>query len=365
MAEPIRVAHVMGKMVGGGVEQVVMNYYRHIDRSKVQFDFLADADSTLVPKAEIESLGGNVYEIPPYQCPVVYQRNLVRLFRNEGWQIVHSHINALSVFPLRAAKRAGVPIRIAHSHSTSGKGEHMKNAMKAVLKRFSCAYSTHRFACSRRAGEWLFGPSVDFELVYNAIDLSRFAYDSSVRAEARRGLGLSDGQLAIGHVGRFMPQKNHRFLIDVFLELSRLRKDAVLLLVGDGENRALVERWAANAGLENRVQFLGQRGDVNRLYQAFDAFVLPSLYEGLCLVAVEAQRAGLPCFLSDTITREVDLGGRCSFLPIDDAENWAAIIKDVEPGQRLPVSLSGFSAYDIEKASDKLMKRYLQLVEKC
>lgn len=365
MPEPIRVAHVMGKMVGGGVEAVVMNYYRHIDRSKVQFDFLVDTDSTLVPRSEIESLGGRVFEIPPYQHPVAYQRELIKLFRSEGWLIVHSHVNALSVFPLCAAERAGVPVRIAHSHSTSGKGEHARNAMKAVLRRFSNVYPTYRMACSRYAGEWLFGRKVDFELLYNAIDLSHFIFDPVVRAEARNELGLSDEQLAVGHVGRFMPQKNHGFLIDVFAELARRRDDAVLLLVGDGEGRLAAERKVADLGLEGRVFFLGQRSDVDRLYRAFDVFVLPSLYEGLPLVAVEAQRAGLPCFLADTITREIDVTCGCSFLSIDDVSVWADTLECVASGSRLPVSVSDFTKYNIDGASDRLAKRYLKLVEAC
>ena len=172
MTNPIRVAQIVGKMNGGGVEAVVMNYYRHIDRSKVQFDFLVDSDSTLIPREEIESLGGRVFEVPPYQHVVEYQRELQRLFKQEGWKIVHSHINALSVFPLRAAKKAGVPVRIAHSHSTSGKGEYAKNTLKAVLKTQSNRYPTHRFACSKFAGEWLFGNAAEFDVVYNAIDLA-------------------------------------------------------------------------------------------------------------------------------------------------------------------------------------------------
>lgn len=152
MANPIRVAQIVGKMNGGGVEAVVMNYYRHIDRSKVQFDFLVDSDSTLVPREEIESLGGRVFEIPPYQHVIEYQRELLRLFRQEGWKIVHSHINALSVFPLRAAKKAGVPVRIAHSHSTGGKGEYAKNALKTVLKTQANRYPTNKVACSELQG---------------------------------------------------------------------------------------------------------------------------------------------------------------------------------------------------------------------
>ena len=153
----IRVAQIMGYMDGGGVEQVVMNYYRHIDRSRVQFDFLVCEGSGMVPSDEIEALGGRVFMVPGYRRLPRYMAELERLFREERWPIVHSHVNALSVFPLRAAKKAGVPVRIAHSHSTAGKGEPVKNAAKAVLKCFANVYPTHRMACSRYAGEWLFG----------------------------------------------------------------------------------------------------------------------------------------------------------------------------------------------------------------
>ena len=363
MTGPIHIAHVMGKMLGGGVESVVMNYYRHIDRERVQFDFLVDADSTLVPREEIESLGGRIFEVPPYQQIFSYQRELTRLFREQHWSVVHSHINTLSVFSLRAAKRAGVPVRIAHSHSTAGKGEMAKNLAKAVLKQFSNIYPTYRIACSRYAGEWLFGKGADFDVLYNAIDLSRFVFNAEVRAQARTELGLIGNQFAIGHVGRFMPQKNHRFLIEVFVEVLKRRKDAVLLLVGSGEAKALVESWAAERGVAEQVKFLGQRNDVNQLYQAFDAFVLPSLYEGLPLVSVEAQRAGLPCFLSDRITREVDVTGKVHFLPIDNPVTWADALCALEPGQRLDVHEKDFTDYDIERAAERLGALYIWLAK--
>ena len=366
-SEPIRVAHVMGKMIGGGVEAVVMNYYRHIDRSKVQFDFLVDADSTLVPRNEIELLGGRVFEVSPYQHVVGYQEELMQLFEHEGWRIVHSHINALSVFPLRAAKKAGVPVRIAHSHSTSGKGEHVKNALKMVLKTQANRYPTNRFACSRYAGEWLFGKGADFEVVYNAIDLPRFSFDAEARARVRADLGLVGGQLAVGHVGRFMPQKNHGFLIDVFEQVARRRSDAVLLLVGTGSAEARVESLVAEYGLAGRVRFLGQRADVADLYSAFDAFVLPSLYEGLGLVGVEAQRAGLPCLLSDAISREVDVTGESMFLPIDDPQVWADAICSLSArndAERASVGDGAFMDYDIEKQAERLTEKYLELFRK-
>lgn len=359
--KPIRVAQVIGKMLGGGVESVVMNYYRHIDRSKVQFDFLVDADSTLVPREEIESLGGRVFEIPSYQRVLEYQKALVSLLERGEWQIVHSHINALSVFPLRAAKKAGVPVLIAHSHSTSGKGEYVKNAVKAVLKTQANRYPTHRFACSEFAGEWLFGKGADFEVVYNAIDLQRFSFNAEARAKARADLGLVGVQLAVGHVGRFMPQKNHAFLIDAFEQVARRREDAVLLLVGSGEAEARVESSVAERGFGDRVRFLGQRTDMPDLYSAFDAFVLPSLYEGLGLVGVEAQRAGLPCLLSDQITREVDVTGECKFLPIDDPQVWADAIcglSERPPEERLSINDSCFARYDIGTAAGLLARKY-------
>lgn len=364
MANPIRVAQIVGKMNGGGVEAVVMNYYRHIDKSKVQLDFLIDSDSTLVPREEIESLGGRVFEIPPYQHVIEYQRELQRIFKQEGWKIVHSHINALSVFPLRAAAKAGVPVRIAHSHSTSGKGEYAKNALKAVLKTQSNRYPTHRFACSRFAGEWLFGKDANFEVVYNAIDLNSFRFNVEAREQARADLGLVGGQFVIGHVGRFMAQKNHPFLIDVFAEVAKRRDDVVLLLVGTGETEASVKSLVDERGLTDRVMFLGQRSDVNRLYQAFDAFVLPSLYEGLGLVGVEAQVSGLPCLLSDAITREVDVTGECKFLPIDSPAVWADEIDSLLPYSyegRSSISSGQFADYNIELQGERLTYKYLDL----
>lgn len=364
MTEPIRVAQVVGKMVGGGVEAVVMNYYRHIDRSKVQFDFLVDSDSTLVPREEIESLGGRVFDIPPYQHVIEYQRELQRLFKQEGWVIVHSHINALSVFPLCAAKKAGVPVRIAHSHSSSGKGEYIKNAMKSILKTQANRYPNYRFACSKHAGEWLFGKNVNFEVIYNAIDLSHFLFDVRARVQLRAELGLNDGQFVIGHVGRFTAQKNHRFLIDVFSQVAKRRDDAVLLLVGSGNDLELIKSLVSERRLLDRVKFLGQRADVNRLYSAFDAFVLPSLYEGLGIVGVEAQIAGLPCLFSDAITREVDVTRSSEFLSIDSCESW---IKELSS---LPISSnreracfhkSDFRNYDIHEAAHKLSNRYQEL----
>ncbi len=362
MASQIRIAHVMGKMVGGGVEQVVMNYYRHIDRSRVQFDFLVDADSTLVPREKIESFGGRVFEVPPYQHQVAYQRELARLFREEHWPIVHSHINALSVFPLRAAKWVGIPVRIAHSHSTAGGHDPLKNAMKAALRPFANVYPTHRAACTRHAGEWLFGNGADFKVIPNAIDLDAFRFDPERRARARSELGLADGQLAVGHVGRFSPQKNQSFLIRVFSRVVRERSDAKLFLVGEGHQRRECEELAAEICPEGSVVFLGQRSDVADLYFALDVFCLPSEFEGLGMVAIEAEATGCPCIFSNCVPRDADPAYSARFLQLDDEESWVGAILSVMPGARCSVHMGGFSKFDIRDSAKGLVEWYSEIL---
>lgn len=362
--KPIRVAQIVGKMVGGGVESVVMNYYRYIDRSKVQFDFLVDEDSTRVPEEEITTLGGRVFRIPPYQHPIRYRRELIRLMHEQQWPIVHSNINTLSVFPLSAAKKVGVPVRIAHSHSTMGKGEFAKNAMKLALKPFANVYPTVRFACGHYAGEWLFGKNHDFTVIPNAIELDKFRFDSTVRQKVREEFGIADDTFLIGHVGRFMPQKNQVFLVDMLADLLPSRPNTMLAFVGEGPDKADVQQHAEELGVVDHVMFLGQRSDVNRLYQAFDVFCLPSLYEGLCLVGVEAQRAGLPCLFSDAITREVDVTGTSKFMPIESHEEWSSSILALETGIRIDSSDKAFSDYDISENARELTSIYLKLFEK-
>ena len=243
--EPIRVAHVIGKWLGGGVESMVMNYYRHIDRNKIQFDFICDNDSTNIPYEEIEALGGGVILIPPYQKIFKYQRELQKVLKEGQYRIIHSHINALSVFPLRAAKKVNVPVRIAHSHSTTNKVEWKKNLMKQILRPFSKVYATHYFCCSELAGRWLFGDKVydegKVERINNAIDLSKYQYDSSIRKLKRNELGIDENTLVIGHVGRFVKQKNHDYLIDIFNELHKKNNNSILLLAGQGPLKKEIE----------------------------------------------------------------------------------------------------------------------------
>lgn len=301
----IRIAHIVGKWLGGGVESVIMNYYRNIDRDNIQFDFLCDEDSTDIPYDEIEKLGGRVILIPPYQKIFKYQKELIRIFKENNYKIVHSHINVLSVFPLRAAKKAGVPVRIAHSHSTTNKKEWKKNLVKQILRPFSKVYANKYMCCSDLAGRWLFGNKTYDEgkvyLLNNAIDTDKFKYDEEVRKEKRKELNIDDDTFVIGHIGRFVAQKNHEFLIDVFNEVHKEKENSILLLVGQGPLQLKIKEKVEELNLSDSVIFLGQRNDVNELYQAMDLFLFPSLYEGLGMVLIEAQCSGLPCVVSTEV----------------------------------------------------------------
>lgn len=332
--EPIRIAQIMGKWVGGGVEAVVMNYYRHIDREKIQFDFICDDDSTCIPKEEIESLGGKVILIPPYQKVLKYHKKLKNILKDGQYKIVHSHINALSVFSLWAAKSAKVPVRIAHSHSTSNKKEWKKTLLKNLLRPFSKVFATDYFCCSELAGRWLFGNKIYDEgkvyLLNNAIDVDKFKYNEEIRKQKRKELKIKDNELVIGHIGRFVQQKNHEFLIEIFNEIHKQNKNTILLLAGDGPLKEEIENKVKELGLEKNVQFLGQRKDANELYQAFDAFVLPSLYEGLPVVGVEAQAAGLPCFFSTDMTKETKVLDESIFIElVSTPKQWSDTILKV------------------------------------
>lgn len=363
-AQPIRVAQMMTDMNYGGVEMVVMNYYRHMDRSRVQFDFFALEGSTLPQREEIERLGGRVYVVPKYTHLPQYERKIGRLFRQNGYQIVHSHMNTLSVLSLWGAKRAGVPNRIAHNHSTVGRGEGAKNVMKYLLRPFATVYPTRLCACSRTAGSWLYGEK-PFRVFNNAIELDRFTYDASKRKAVRQELGLGD-ELVLGHVGRFCYAKNHEFLLDVMAEVCKQRPDAVLLLIGEGENEAAARRKAEALGLQRNVRFLGRQSDPAKFYQAMDAFVLPSRYEGLGIVLIEAQAAALPVICSTEVPQEAQVLPEMQYLSLRESPAvWAdAAIRAAEDARRRDTSAEmRAGGFDIVTEAKKLEEFYFDLLK--
>lgn len=365
MDKPVMVAQIIGKWLGGGVEAVVMNYYRNIDRNKIQFDFICDDDSTNIPYDEIDALGGKVILIPPYQNVFEYHKKLKKVLIDGDYKIVHSHINTLSVFSLFAAKCAGVPVRIAHSHSTTNKKEKKKNLLKQVLRPFSKLFATDYMCCSELAGRWLFGNKEydkgNVYLLNNAIDLDKFKYDEEKRKEKRKELNIEDSTLVIGHVGRFVEQKNHRFLIDIFNEVHKQKENSILLLAGQGPLMEEMEEKVKILGIEDSVKFLGQRNDINELYQAFDVFCLPSLYEGLPVVGVEAQATGLLCVFSNDMTKETKVLDTTEFLSLNQSvEEWAyTIIEKIKRFKRLnPKKEISDKGLNIDTEAQKIVNFY-------
>ena len=369
--KPIRVASVIGRYIGGGVEAVTINYYRNIDKNKVQLDFICDEDSTNIPYKEIERMGGKVIIIPSYSKPFKYHKALKRVLKEGNYKIIHSNINTLSVFSLFAAKCAGVPVRIAHSHSTTNKKEKKKNLMKQVLRPFSKVFATDYMCCSELAGRWLFGDKEydkgNVYLLNNAIDLDKFKYNESLRKMKRKELDIKDDTLVIGHIGRFVAQKNHDYLIDIFNEIHKKNNNSILLLAGQGPLMEDIKNKVKELNLDDSVKFLGQRNDANELYQAFDVFLLPSLYEGLPVVGVEAQAAGLLCYLSDDMTKETKVLDITKFMSLNNTpEEWANnILDDVKKYKRIDTSKEMTDKnFNIKEEAKKLEEYYLNLYNK-
>ncbi|MDD4511460.1 MAG: glycosyltransferase family 1 protein [Oscillospiraceae bacterium] len=369
MNEPIRVAQIVGKMVGGGVEAVVMNYYRNIDRTRVQFDLIVDSDSSYIPAEEIISLGGRIIEIPPYQHPVAYQRELTKVLRDNHYAIVHSHLSAMSFFALMAAKRAGVPTRISHCHTSCGNDGWKRVLMKQMLRPVSRVFPTNYLACSEFAGTWLFGAGIvksgRLHVLPNAVDLKKFHYDQQLREQKRQELGLCD-EIVLGHIGRFVGQKNHAFLLDIFAEVLKIEPSARLLLIGTGPLKEQIERKAHELNCEESVLFMGQRSDVAQLYQCMDVFVLPSLYEGLPVVGVEAQAAGVPCVFSDAITPEACIVTDTRMLSLTmSAREWAAqVLAAAKEPRTNTVAAMRKAGFDIAAQASDLLAIYEGAVSK-
>ena len=359
MKQPIRIAQVLNRMDSGGIEAVVMNYYRHIDHGKVQFDFYFAEDSVFPQREEFKKMGAGIYPIPAYTKVLSYQRALYDAFKRNGYQIVHTHLSTMSVFPLFAAWRAGVPVRICHSHSTAHWGEGKKTLLKYLLRPFTKLFATDYFACGERAGRWMYG-SRCFErgcvhVMPNAIDTNKFTYDETARCRLRAELGIPQEAFVAGHVGRFMYQKNHKFLIDTFTRLKKEQPNSYMLLVGEGELEHQIQERALQAGLSERIVFTGARQDVNKLYSAMDVFCLPSFYEGLPVVALEAQANGLPCLFSDKMTKEVILTPAARQLSIENAEVWADAIQHAQRQKACALP----EAYDIFSAGKWLQDYYI------
>lgn len=361
----IRVLQIVTNMRRGGLETMLMNYYRHIDRSKIQFDFLVHRDYESDYDNEILELGGKIYHISrliPWSRS--YQKKLQKFFgEHSEYKIVHVHQDCLSSVALKCAKKSGIPIRIAHSHN-SNQDKNWKYLIKLYYMRFIPKYATDLFACGTAAGDWMFRGN-SYTLVRNAIDSEKYCYFPMKAKQIRKQLGLSNA-IVIGHVGRFNLQKNHSFLIDVFAECKKINSNVKLLLVGEGEEEQKIKKKVIEKGLKDDVIFTGSRSDVDDLMQAMNVFVFPSLYEGLPLTMIEAQASGLHCVISDKVPKECiitdELVSYCSLE--ESPSKWAKIIiEQIEFPRLNNIQDIKAAGYDINSEAKKLEEFYLASLE--
>lgn len=329
----IRVAVIIGKMHSGGKKNLVMEYYRNIDRTKVQFDFICDRDSNAIPKKEIESLGGKVYIVEPYQHLLKNMKDTYNVLKNGNYDIVHGYNNTINVFAMYVAKKAGIGIRINESISMASDQGDWKNIFKSIFKPMNKFFATHFMANGAECGIWQFGEeaykSGKVKIFKTVINADKNEYDLVLRNKTRKEFNIND-ELVIGHIGRLTEQKNTLFLIDIFNEIQKIHPKSKLLLVGDGNLKEEMLKKVENFNIKDKVIYLGRTEDIHKLYNAMDCFVLPSLYEGLPVVGVESECSGLPVFFSTAIPKESnvcdDLG---TFIDLNrSSEEWAKIIVD-------------------------------------
>lgn len=365
----IRILQVVDRLGwNSGVSSVVMNYFNHVDTSEVIFDFLTHGKTDEQTRKKIEEKGSRIYEMPSLSAGnmLVYHRKLEVFFREHAkeYHIIHGHIPNAAWFYLGLAKKYQVPVRILHSHSSIAAEKPLRGIRNKILIFFGKRKANQYFACSQVAAQYMFGNkavmSDKVKIIYNAIDVERFAYKPEERGIVREELGLSN-KYVIGHVGRFTINKNQLFLIDLLKEIED--ETVVLLLVGAGETQEKVRQKATEAGVEKKVWFLGVRDDVERILQAMDVFLLPSYHEGLPVSCVEAQVSGLKCLISDRITKETAITDQCEFLDINDKQAWVDCLKkQVWKDSRAERTTGIGEQFDIRKESKKLVRLYQDLL---
>jgi len=357
----IRVLCVFSTLDKGGAESMCMNIYRHIDRNKVQFDFVKHTSKKGAFEDEIISLGGKIYEAPRYY---IYNHlpytNWWKKFlkKHRELHVIHGHFFTISAVYFKVAQKSGLTT-IGHSHCTHPKEKSIKNKFADILESRIEKYSDYCFACSQDAGKWIF-KNKQFQVLNNAIDARKYRFSKSIREEVRKEFGFVD-ELVLGTVGRIMNQKNPLGMVEILKNVVDIEPNSKLLWVGDGNMRRDAESLVQKYGLTNNVIFTGVRNDADRLLQAMDVFVFPSFYEGLSVAAIEAQAAGLPCLCSDQVPFETAITNLCQFIPLANYKQWAEKILAVRDIREDTYKQIVDAGYDIHTTSKWVEDFYLQI----
>lgn len=358
--EIIRVLHFIPNLDAGGTETFIMNMYKNLDRNKIQFDFLVHTNKKGYFDDEIKRLGGRIYHFPIRDDYNIFKyiRDLNKFFKeHQEYKIVHGAMPSIGFIYLFIAKRHHVKVRIAHSHSAFYT-KNIKGYIKNFLSKFMKYQSTLNLSCSKKAGEYLFGKK-QFEIIHNSIDIKKYFFNLDKRKEIRNKLNITRDKIVLGHVGRLSSEKNHKFMIQLMEKLDR--EKYIIVFIGGGPLENKLKELVNKKKLEDNIKFLGVCKNVDELIQAFDIFLLPSFFEGLPTVIIEAQAAGLPCIISSSVTKEVVLSKNTQMLPLDKNKWISKITKTNIKVNRNNVSKKLLDLYDITKEANKLSEMYISL----
>lgn len=366
MGKPVRILQIIDSTdIRSGITNVILNWHRNIDRTKIQFDYLTflPCISGIDCKEEIKKLGGKIFYLNYRGIFHSFEfiKKIYNFFKQHRYHIIHSHITHLNLFFYPLAKMFGTKNIIQHSHGTKWSDKKINGWRNYLMLHAVWPLITHKLACSELAGKIYY--KNNFTVIYNGIDTEKFAYNPEIREIKRKELGV-EKNFVIGHVGRFSREKNHIFLIDIFEQVIKKNKTARLVLVGDGPLKENIKNYVAKKKLQDEVIFLGIRKDMSELYQAFDCFVFPSLHEGMPVTALEAQASGLPCLFSNTITKEVLLLPQSKMLALSTSvEIWANTLLLTKCENRLygqtTLKRAGFDSRDTTKKIQQIYEEYI------
>lgn len=371
MNQMIRVAIIGGKIDSGGKKNLIMEYYRHIDREKVQFDFICDSDSQAIPYEEIEALGGRVYEIRPYQHIIGNMIDIYKLCKQNNYKVMHAYNSTMNLFPMFIAKITGIPVRISESLSMAHEGD-WKTVLKKILRPMSKWFANYYMACGEDCGRWQFGNKLfnagKVDVFKTVINTEFNSFNPKLRDETRKEYGWKD-KIVIGHIARFTAQKNSVHMIEIFGAIARKEPKAVLCLIGDGELKEKMLSKIKELDIERQVCYLGRREDIQKFYNAMDCFILPSLYEGLPVVGLEAESCGLPMFFSKEVTREANACELGHFIGLDESVDlWADEIlkacKENMPIRRSHAKEVANAGFDSASEAKRMQKYYYDANER-
>ena len=368
MENPIRILYIVPSLtLCNGVASYAMNYFNNIDKDKIQIDFITGENEENIYYNEIKRAGSEIFYIPKMGLKNIFKtiKKIKNFFKENAhrYDIIHCHVLNMGAFYSYYAKKYGIKVRILHSHATKSADKKIKEIRNNILAPIALKNANVYCACSNLAGKNMFGEE-KYKIINNAINIDKFKYNSEKRNYIRNLEKIDNDEFIVGNIGRFMPQKNQLFLIDIFYEYLKMNPKSKLLMIGSGYLKDKIIEKIKEYKIEKSIIIKENITNVNEYLQAMDVFILPSLYEGLPVVGIEAQSAGLPCLFADTITKETQLIENCKFLSLSNINDWVEELNNMKNIKRKDVSqMIKDNNYDIKTEAKKLESYYKKLFE--